>query len=216
MARANVVGHLDEVHDIDRSSTTFVDMCMGALNVSHSIPHPLAMQDHIPGLPIHQARQCGFEGCHAIYKTQGSMDTHTRSVHANAAWRNPSVPCVAQQLNRAEAKTYFAVRPLPSPAKDTVEVIVEAVLRETKAKVDGLPQVPVTDRRLVDPWLLGNQWPQIVGNRTPAEVRALVDDPLSIPGIGQDLRALVKECEAILPLTPLLILRRLNTKVPEQ
>lgn len=215
VARTNIVGHLDEFHDIDKSETRFVESCMTALNASQDIPRPPAMQEHISGLPIHQAYQCGFDGCQQVLKEKSTRDKHTTVVHRRAAKANPWLPCLAQQLNHAEAKSYFSVRALSVPSVTSTDEIIAGVVRDMKKKCEAEKAGSITDQRLVNPWLQVTKWHLIVGDRSAAEVRALVEDPLSIPGIGQDLRTLMDECEKLIESTPLLLLRKLNTKVPE-
>lgn len=216
LAWDHIKGHQKNIHKRADKALTEVDDALAALGGIHGTPTLPIGQDFIPGLLLHRAYQCGVPGCEVIMRTASSQLFHMSKAHKNPADKKVVwLPCTAQHLNEAEAKTFFRVVMPTIPNEETLPDVVAAILKDTAKQMETSNEMFGMDNRLVSPWLLTNKWPEILGDRDPQVVRRLVDKGWEIPDLSGDLWTLVMNCSDLIPLTPQLLLERLNTKRPE-
>lgn len=213
ISTSNIQGHLKVVHHREKVDAEYVQEALKVLGGRRGTPRIPLDQDFIPGLVVYKCYQCGVDGCSVVKKSEARMREHSSMCHKIPKDKGvvPWERCAGQRLNRTDRKSFFRVNIPEREKRPTVRSCVRAITEEAKIKRGRLANA---DNRDTTPWLISNELPVVIADRTPESARALVDDGEDIKNLSTDVYTTIKKCSSLIPSTPLHVLKRLNTSDP--
>lgn len=213
---SQVPSHLREQHKTAKlqvDQPKFMDACQ-SMRIAETFPTlGYGPMEQIEGLTLREGYLCDI--CFKPYGTENSMREHCRKLHTNIPCPKKWQKVPIQQLDRGSHKSFFRVLPKKAVATHPAELIVQQ-LRNSLSAQERRVSGPLSDARLISPWLRTCKWHELVKNKDINELIALVK-PIGqneFPGVSAAIHGIFQGTTEALDVLPELFLQRLNNPDP--
>lgn len=219
VARTAIKHHLLDVHGIkNQIISKEVKEILEEHHIADVLPTLVPPVLQVEGLPMFKTCiQCG--ACPLILGTPGSVEKHYREKHAGTKPPANLIVIAAQKLDNSPShKSYFEVIPSELVISTTMD---ESFAHDVRSECDeAYNNLSITsvDPRTISPWLRSTNWHLHIGAYQHQDLQALVANPGTsednLTGLRRGTMAFLQAATRLIPLTPPLILMKLNSPYP--